>query len=67
MAASSARSATPPPHTELNAATAMAVDEAWNTAFTDIVAPYIPASSAQAPSDSSMRDAVPSGGPEGDP
>eukprot|EP00975_Prorocentrum_lima_P015724 3336728-Prorocentrum_lima.AAC.1 len=63
MAASSAPSATPPPHMELSVADAMAVDEAWNTAFTDIVAPYIPASSAQAPTDSSMPDVVPSGGP----
>eukprot|EP00975_Prorocentrum_lima_P029164 6124498-Prorocentrum_lima.AAC.1 len=67
MAASSATSATPPPHTELSAAEAMAVDEAWTTAFGDIVAPYVPSSSAQAPSDSSMPDAAPSGGPGGDP
>eukprot|EP00975_Prorocentrum_lima_P018303 3855498-Prorocentrum_lima.AAC.1 len=41
----------------------MAVDEAWVTKFTDIVAPYIPPSSAQAPTDSSMPDVVPSRGP----
>eukprot|EP00975_Prorocentrum_lima_P007006 1504252-Prorocentrum_lima.AAC.1 len=63
MAASSAPTATPPPHTEISAANAMALDEAWVTKFTDIVAPYIPASSAQNPTDSSMPDAVPSGGP----
>eukprot|EP00975_Prorocentrum_lima_P002274 496328-Prorocentrum_lima.AAC.1 len=61
MAASSGPTTTPPPHTEISPADAMALDEAWVTKFTDIVAPYIPASSTQSPTDSSMPGIVPSG------
>eukprot|EP00975_Prorocentrum_lima_P036232 7623030-Prorocentrum_lima.AAC.1 len=69
MAASSASATTPPPQGSLCAADAMDLDEAWVTKFTDIVAPYIPSSSAsggpasstQHPTDSSMPGVASSG------